>query len=170
LDTAMLDWLIQNWINIWTFAQATASIAVAGIAWFQIGALRKEQSIQQQFHKNWETLKACEKYDTDPVLTESLKILRDARNSGDLLKFPKNYSLEMITILNFLEGIIIGIEQRFYNEDVVYDHLKPIIEDHINEFLSEPCRSAILVGQTESYSRLTRKSDEWKQVRFKLRG
>lgn len=136
-------------------------IATATIAWRQIHLLRRDQ-------KNWETLKACEKYDTDPVLMAALQILRDARNSGELTSKPKTYSLEMITILNYFEGIVIGIEQRFYNEDIVYDHLKPIIEDHVSEFLSEPSRTAILDGQSDSYSRLTHKLDEWKRVRFKL--
>lgn len=158
---AIINFISINWLEIWAAVQGFAMIAAAAIAWSQIHLLRRDQ-------KNWETLKACEKYDTDSVLMAALQILRDARNSGDLTNSPKKYSLEMITILNYFEGIIIGIEQRFYNEDIVYDHLKPIIEDHVSEFLSEPCRSAILAGQLDSYSRLTQKLDEWKRVRFKL--
>ncbi len=163
-----IDFSSPIWIGFWTAAQAISSIAVAAIAWFQIASFRKEQNAQRRSQKNWQTLKACEKYDTDPILTESLKILRDARNSGDLRVNPEKYTLEMITILNYLDGIMIGIEQRFYDEDVVHDHLKPIIEDHVAEFLSEPYRSAILSGQLDSYSRLTGMLDKWKQIRFKL--
>jgi len=163
----MIDGFIPSWANLWAFSQAAGTIALVIIAWVQISALRRERNIQQQFHINWESLRACEKYDSDPVLADALKTLRLARNSGDLRTNVKNYTLEMITVLNFLEGIVIGIEQEFYNEDVVYDHLHPILLDHVGEFLSDPYRNVILEDQRESYDRLIRKAEEWEKRKHK---
>jgi hypothetical protein len=56
------DWIWDlKWVDWWTAVQGVALVCAAIIAWYQIGALRRDQ-------RGWETLKACEKYDTDPVL------------------------------------------------------------------------------------------------------
>ena len=150
----MIDLLkALSWADWWAAIQGLALIATAGIAWHQLGSLREDQ-------KNWETLKACERYDTDPVLTRALETLRDVRNAGVLKSDPRRYSLEMTTVLNYLEGILIGVEQGFYNAKIVRDHLEPVIKDHVKEFLGEPLRTA-LVDKDDDYIRLERMVGIW---------
>jgi hypothetical protein len=117
-----------DWGSFWPALQGVALCATAFIAWYQIGALRRDQ-------KAWKTLEACERYESDEVLTEALKVLRDARDSGRLKENPRPFRMEASTLLNYLEGIATGQAQGFYNQDIVRDHLEPIIRDHIAEFL-----------------------------------
>ena len=113
----------------WAAVQGIALIGAALIAWYQIGALRREQ-------KNWETLKACERYESDQVLTQCLMALREARLDSKLTAEPRRYSLEMSTILNYLEGIAIGVEQGFYDKNIVRDHLEIIMRGHVRNSLN----------------------------------
>jgi hypothetical protein len=110
----------------WDLIAAIGACAAVVVAWYQIGAIERSQ-------KGWETLKACEKYDSDPVLDVAIKTLRNARNSGALISQPQHYTLEATSILNYLEGIAIGVRQGFYNEKIVKDHLEQIIKFHIRE-------------------------------------
>ncbi len=122
----ILFWTITS--GVASIAQAVALFAAAAVAWWQIAALRRDQ-------RAWETLKACERYDSDLVLSAMLLRLRDARDSNQLATNPRPFRFEMSTILNYLEGIAIGLEQNFYNERVVRDHLEPIMRAHYQEFL-----------------------------------
>ncbi len=68
---------MPEWMTVWAAVQGVATVAAAGIAWYQIGALRKDQ-------RAWKTLEACERYESDLVVTSALKCLRDARKDGSL--------------------------------------------------------------------------------------
>jgi hypothetical protein len=131
----------------WAAVQGIALIAAALIAWYQIGALRREQ-------KNWETLKACERYESDQVLTQCLMALREARLANRLTAEPRRYSLEMSTILNYLEGIAIGVEQGFYDKNIVRDHLEIIMRGHVKEFLEPPLKEVMLAENDDYYAEL----------------
>ena len=147
--------------------QGVALCAAIVVGWYQIRALRREAEERWENERAWSTLKACEKYDTDLVLTNALIKLRDARNVGLLLKNPRDYSLEMTTILNYLEGMIIGIEQGFYKEEIVRDHMEPIIRDHVREFLSGAARE-VMVDKDDNFSRLTQKLTSWTETRTRF--
>lgn len=121
-----------DWMTAWaTIATAVATFGLVGVAWYQLGAISKNQ-------KEWETLKACERYDSDPILDRVLCVLRDARNSGELFSAPvSKYSLEYRTVLNYFEGLATGVEQGFYIETIVRDHMSEIIQFHMSEGLEQ---------------------------------
>ena len=144
--------------NPWAAIQGIALLLAAAIAWHQIGSLRREQ-------KNWETLKACERYESDQVITQCLIALRAARRDNKLTAEPIQYSLEMSTILNYLEGIAIGVEQGFYNRKIVRDHLETIMVKHVGEFLGPPLRAVMLEGNPDYYSSLEEILKSWKKRR-----
>jgi hypothetical protein len=120
---------MAEWATVWSAVQAIGTISAIGVAAYQIHALRRDQ-------KAWRTLEACERYERDPALTKICECLRDARDKGELDRDPRPFRLEASTLLNYCDGIAIGVVQKFYVEKIVQDHLEPIIRDHVEEFLS----------------------------------
>ena len=119
---------MPEWMTIWAAVQGVATVAAAGIAWYQIRALRKDQ-------KAWKTLEACERYESDLVVTSALKSLRDARKDGSLKTSPRDFRLEAVLVMNYFEGIAIAAAQGFYVEHIVREHLEPLMRDHVRGFL-----------------------------------
>jgi hypothetical protein len=128
----MPDWFWKLTWGDWCAALQGAALTFAVlVACYQLWALRHDQ-------RGWETLKACEKYDTDPVLDNALQKLREWRSAQEGPKDPKKYTLEARTLSNYFEGIALGVAQGFYDERVVRDHLQDIMEDHVEEFFTPP--------------------------------
>jgi hypothetical protein len=144
---------MAEWVAIWSAVQAVGTIAATGVAAYQIHALRRDQ-------KAWRTLEACERYERDPTLTKICESLRDARDEGELGKNPRPFRLEASTLLNYCDGIAIGVEQKFYVERIVKDHLEPIIRDHVEEFLSVEMGPRIEIDP-KSFSRLLAMIARW---------
>lgn len=142
------------WPPDWGMVSAVGTVLTALVAGYQILQLRRDQ-------KGRETLKACERYDSDPVLDRALCALRDARNAGQLKENAKALSLEATTILNYLDGIVIGVKQGFYNEAVVRDHLEPIMRWHVRELIVELGRDMDI--SPDDFSKLLALLDKWKQ-------
>ena len=137
----------------WDAAQALGTFAAAGIAWVQISALKRQQ-------KGWETLKACERYESDPILDTSLRNLKKTRDAGRFLLDASVVSIDIRTVLNYLDGIAIGVRQGFYDKTIVRDHLEPIIRFHCDEcFDHEVSRQANI--KASDYSRLRDLIHEW---------
>jgi hypothetical protein len=141
---------------ILTAAQTFALTATAWVAWYQLGALRKDQQA-------WKTLEACEKYESDYVLYCVLTKLRDVRDSGDLKNNPRPYRAEATLLLNYLEGIAIGAHQGFYNESIVRDHLEAVIIDHVFEFLDVEMAKRMELDPRR-FENLKSLSDRWSQL------
>jgi len=66
----------------------------------------------------------------------------------------------MATVMNYLEGIAIGVQQGFYNDAIVRDHLEDIMRDHVSEFLAPAVVQAAGWGSNE-YGRLTTLLGKW---------
>lgn len=136
----------------------TAVLVVVG--WWQIMSARRQA-------KGWQTLAACEKYDLDPILDQCLRKLSKARRTGRLWKKPDKYSVEVTTVLNYLDGLAIGIEQNLYVESLVWDHLEPILRDHTREYLG-PVQAYKLGIDIEGYKRLTKLAEKWGERRTRF--
>lgn len=145
------------WAAVGALAGSGAAALAALIAWYQISELRRQQ-------KGWQSLKVCERYDSDPVLNEALKKLRDARDSGALATDPRPLRLEITIVMNYLEGVATGIAQGFYDERVVRDHLEPIIKFHADEVL-EKTMIAKLEIDAEDFSRVKALCSRWESVK-----
>jgi hypothetical protein len=95
---------------------ALATVILILIGFFQIRAIRKQ-------NQRWHTLSVCERYTTDPILDGSLKSLRKLHNEGTFDAECKKHTTEIITVLNYLDGIAIGIYQGLYLDELARDHL-----------------------------------------------
>jgi hypothetical protein len=148
---------MAEWATVWSAVQAIGTISAIGVAAYQIHALRRDQ-------KAWRTLEACERYERDPALTKICECLRDARDKGELDRDPRPFRLEASTLLNYCDGIAIGVVQKFYVEKIVQHHLEPIIRDHVEEFLSAKMAPKIEIDP-KSFARLVEMIARWDKAR-----
>jgi hypothetical protein len=128
----VFDWLHS--LDFWTaagtclLAAATGALILIGLA--QISALKRQ-------NRRWETLAACQRYTFDPILDTCLRTLRDTKNLGKFDNNEKALRLEIITVINYLEGLAVGIFQGLYIEDLVRDYLETVIIGHVDEYLKD---------------------------------
>jgi hypothetical protein len=141
--------------NPWVAIQGIALVSTVFIAWYQLWRLRLDQ-------RGWETIKACERYDLDPVLDRALCHLRKGRNEKRFNSAPREFSLEVAAVSNYFEGMVLGSRQGFYDERIVRDHLEDIIRDHADEFLA-PVMTDAMGFERDGYSRLLGALKEWKE-------
>jgi hypothetical protein len=148
------------WTDFWAATTAVATTLLFLVGWLQIRAARNQT-------KGWQTMAICERYESDPVLHECLLGIAAGRRSGDFLTDSKKYRIEVTTILNYLDGIAIGIEQNLYVEDIARDHLEAIANHYVKEYLT-PQFAASVGFDLADYDRLRAMSARWceRKTRF----
>jgi hypothetical protein len=135
-----------------------ATGALAAIAWVEISSARDE-------NRQTQTLLACGRYDTDPIIFACHKRLVEAKNfelknDEALLAKAVSLRLEIITVLNFLDAIAIGVRQRLYIKNLVRDHLSPIIRRHVAELIDSGVLEALETSR-DCFKMLIALDQEW---------
>jgi hypothetical protein len=122
---------VTDWIQI------ALLLVTVYVAWCQVSSVRSEA-------RKTRTLDVCNRYDCDTVLAEALNELHKAKKERVIGKdadpnIPggKIYELRqpVVTLLNYLDSLAIGIEQEVYDPDMIEDHMKSIILTHCHEWL-----------------------------------
>jgi hypothetical protein len=156
----------------WTGISALASgvydaltLALVIFAVVQIRSARREARINR-------TLAACDRYDFDPVMDSILRKLATARDSGDLVANPQNYRLDLYSILNYLEGIAIGVDRGLYHRSVIKDYMEPVFVGCVEEYIASglilraaptvPIAGSVV--ETEDYVRMVALVRSWSHV------
>ena len=121
----------MDWQTFWHAWEALATTSLVVIGSWQISAIRREA-------KKERTLEACDRYVTDPLIDACTRTLRDAHLSGEFLKNRKTFRSDVVNLLNYLDGIAIGIAQNLYIDSLARDHLQHIVEKHCEEYLKQP--------------------------------
>jgi hypothetical protein len=103
-----------------TFALVVATIALAGIAWIQISAGQTQT-------RKWATLKICDRWDTDAFLREANETLKSAFSEANDGRIATRHAKCLITIYNYFDSIAIGIDQGFYEKEIVIPHMGNIM-------------------------------------------
>ncbi len=137
-------------------ASATSVLAVATIFLVVIGrnqivAVRKEA-------KQERTLAYCDRYDNDPVLDRCLRRLGIAREAGRLVK-SASIRADATTVLNYLDGLAVGIAQGLYINELARDHMEPILKAHVEQYLGE--KSPDLGVSKDDYRMLLALAERW---------
>lgn len=151
----------ESWTAIGTFVIALATFVLAGVAFVQITAARKE-------NRKTQTLLACGQYDTSRLLYRCVKKIRAAKDDGSLRKNAANYRREIITILNFLDAIAIGIEQDLYIEGLAYDHIEGIVKTHVSDLIDSGVTDAAGCPRVQ-WQRLIDLRDKWVRAKPRFR-
>lgn len=173
MDAAWLTAYATVALAVGTVPLAIATIVLAVAAWRQlpliagqvnslaeqIGLTRRAEENTEQRHRRWETLKACERYDFDPVIDAACQRLYASSNKGTDYKDSRVDKRDIVVLLNYLDGLAIGIEQQLYVEDLVRGHLELIVMKCVDEFL------ATGIVSSEGYERLLRLTEQWKRAR-----
>lgn len=144
--------------TIWLELSNATSLIALVIGLSQLISVRHNSKVR-------ETLAACERYDTDSVLTQCLRNVKQGEDEQKIHINSLAYSLDIITILNYLEGIAIGISQGLYDEKVAKDHLEPIIRYHVEKHASPEAQQHFHFDALGDYDRLIALNQKWQEQR-----
>ncbi len=120
---------IAAWIQLPLISKQVAALAA------QIAASRAAEANAERRMREWETLKARPRYDFDPVIDGTTQRIWEASNNGKDYTLPGVNSRDIVCLLNYLDGLAVGIEQKLYMEEIVRDHLGPIFAHAVTRFL-----------------------------------
>jgi len=146
----------EFWTAVGTGVLALATLVLIGIGVSQVHALKRQ-------NRRWQTLAACDRYNFDPILDSCLKTLRTAKQENKFNGNESNYRLEITTIINYLDGIAIGIYQGLYIEDLARDHLHHVVIGHVNEYLRDGMPKKIDVSVLE-FQFVLALADRWTKI------
>jgi hypothetical protein len=112
-------------------ATALFTLALVVVAYTQIRALREE-------NRKWETVKACNLYDTDPVLHACAGHIRSLSRGQDysFTNMAPAYH-QVRTLLNYCDSLAVGVSQGVYIEQIIQDNLRLVIEQLVDKFTTD---------------------------------
>lgn len=114
-------------------ALATVGIAIVGIN--QLKQIAEHMRVQGEREKKWATIKACERYDSEPSIAQYARNIWDASKSGTDYTVVDNILHDIIGFMNYLDSLAIGIDQGVYNEQIVRDHMQSSIYKSVKAFI-----------------------------------
>ena len=114
-------------------AIATSVLAILGIR--QLKQISEHMRVQGEREKKWATIKACERYDSDPALNHYTKVIWEKSKSGTDYTNIEEVRHEIFGFMNYLDSLAIGVYQRVNNEEIVYDHMKSTIYKAVKAFI-----------------------------------
>ena len=132
--------------SIATIIAAMAALISVILLFFQIkGAHQdnlKQLKKQALENKKWWTLNICAQYELNSNICDAAKKLRIAFKDGSRLQngCSNEDRLNEICnaakiVLNYLDGIAIGVKQGLYLEELARDHLKEIVDTQVSRLL-----------------------------------
>jgi hypothetical protein len=137
-----------------TVALAVPTIFLAVAAWKQLPLLRaqlearsdqlvaaraaEEAENQRQalsrLEDDWRaieanTVRGCERYFTNPVVYAATRAVYAAAQNGKVYdrKVMEPNEHDLITVLNYLNALAVGVEEEIYSGDIIKDHLQTLL-------------------------------------------
>jgi hypothetical protein len=124
----------EIWSLIFQGLLVLVSIIGVVIAYIKSTEYIKDREERFRSEVKWRTEKAYENYRICETLTTATKRVFEASNKGtDYSKIEFNH--DIATIVNYLESLSIGIEQKIYNEDMLKDYFKESVYKCTKVFL-----------------------------------
>jgi hypothetical protein len=114
---------------------AGATVVLALLTLFIVYFGRKQLQQARDESRKWKTLEVCQAYEQNPCIEGSARRVYESCQSGELAKNPKTFGRDAITLLNYLDGVAIGVSQGLYIENLAKDHLKEIVSANVKRFL-----------------------------------
>lgn len=125
-----------DWITAVSAAvSAIASVVLFIVAFVQLRGLKDQiqQSSDQERRRN--TLEAVERVEHDPSLVEAYKVIWEKSGNGTDYSKTAECKYHIITILNYFEGIAIGIAQHVYMEQMARDYIEDVAKKAVEVWL-----------------------------------
>jgi hypothetical protein len=126
-----------------TAALAFLTLIIVIFGWQQIRGIQRQVNEAREESRKWKTLEICQAYEQNACVEGAARRVYEAEASKQLDKKPRIYGRDAITLLNYLDGVAIGVRQGLYIEDLARDHLKEIVSANVKRFL--------LCGKPESF-------------------
>jgi hypothetical protein len=143
--------------------QTRESAAQTRILAEQTEVMAKQRIAEEERERRWRTLNACDLYVHDTLVHQCLVNIRSATQTNGRTKGSlKKLKPDVATVLNYLDGLAIGIEQGLYLEDLIKDHMEAIVQAHVDEMLSNSYVEAVGINKVH-YASLTRLSTKWSE-------
>lgn len=146
----------EAWIAVGTLLLVVVTTFVGSVGLCQISEARAEASRNR-------TIAACDRYDTDPILDRCCLALAKGRKDGSLETNPEDYRIEMFTILNYLEGIAIGVEGGLYVDAIAKSYMEPIFKGYVDLYVVSGLskRADPKKDEVGSYVKLVETCNRW---------
>jgi hypothetical protein len=162
----------MDWTAIWTGTAAATVVLVCTGTWqifAIIFAIRKENKKQRTLAvcARYEANAVCARYEANIVVGRCVRELRQAEDA-DFKKDPRKFKHEVIIVLNYLDQVATGIDQKVYDGDMIRDHMAPIFAHYRKMYLSNELMST-LGKDIDDYKCLCRMTDQWKEPELRYR-
>ena len=123
----------------------------------QVELTRRADEETAKRHIETNTLQACSRYTGDPVVHEAAKRVWHAANGGkDYRNNPKIDEHDLITTLNYLEGIALGVKMGVYSGAMVKDIMDTTFIKVVDRIVPEA------LGDFEGYTAIAELRNSWK--------
>jgi hypothetical protein len=143
----------NGWTAVGTMALAVVTFLLVVVGRYQLVQLRDE-------NKRSRTLAVCERYDTDPVIDAALRNLWRGWRSREIHHNPRQFSIDLATLLNFLESICSGIDAGIYDRAVVKNYFRYTFRIHIEDYVTSGIVKRMCI-EDAAYSRMVELSSLW---------
>jgi phosphoribosylformylglycinamidine (FGAM) synthase PurS component len=113
--------LLHKQIELLTLQITQAKDAAAE----QSKAYLETRMAEEKRHIETNTLQMCQIYFSNPVIHEAANRVYVATDNGknyDKAKLPE-YQHDLITVLNYLNGIGVGVQENLFSGEIVRDHM-----------------------------------------------
>jgi hypothetical protein len=165
-------------LTLATIALAVPTIFLALAAWRQLPLLvtqikdaqsatkdeaerdRAARKAEEWRHIEANTLRACERYFSNPVIVAASKKVFEASENGT--KYSKEkFGLaehDLLTVLNFLNGLGVGVEEGIFSGDIIKDHMPNTVVKVVDTIIPA------LIDQPAKFQALMNLRDNWKKA------
>lgn len=122
------------------FVAAIVATTAALLVYFQIKGAHDDNvrqiNTQREENRKWKTLEICAQYEFCETVSAAAGKVQAAFERDTLTdeKCAEIYR-DARVVLNYLDGIAIGVRQGLYIEALAKDHLKQIVKFHVEKLL-----------------------------------
>jgi hypothetical protein len=166
---------LHDWSEVATVAQGVVALLAAivatiaaGFVYFQIKGAHEDNerqiSAQRDENRKWKTLEICAQYELSEMISVAAGRVQTAFDGEQQLTNEKCTEIyrDAKVVLNYLDGIAIGVGQGLYIEDLAKDHLKQIVKFHVDKLLHVSNCTRLRLDQND-YQFVMAMNRKWQQ-------
>lgn len=124
---------LENLAYVSQVLASIGTIALVIFAYFELKSFSEKFEANHENERKWRTTIACEKFDTDPIITNAARNIRKRRFIQEFEDLDV-YN-DCAIIFNYFEGIAVAVEHKLYLEEMVRDHFDDFLVTLYNDIL-----------------------------------
>ena len=135
---------LKDWADVATIIAAIAGVCAVVAALVGVKSAITQTRLQMKDihleNKKWNTLNICAQYELSEIIAKAARNLYFHLDYGKQPKVAEEdiggLSRDAIIILNYLDGIAIGVSQGLYVEELARDHLHIIVRTYVDDLFN----------------------------------